>query len=555
MFEAAGWHTETVKYGRRLRALFARDGGEALRARIDAMGNEEYQRLLRADDAQLRERLPGGDDGHRAADRRPRPARAAGRLPRPRRPRPRGAARGLPRHRRRPRPPVGRLRLHDQGLVAAHRGPSRPTTRRCSTTSSSLDLAAAARHRRRGPVARLRRGLAPRGGCAPRRRRACEREPVERHEPPAGAARARAHARGHGLDPAGARAPVRRARPRGARGRRARGHRLARRRPPRPTSAAGSTARASGASASASTGSPTTPTPSCAGASPTTGATSSSASRRSTSSGCSASWRDVEPDGRPLLPVGTIYDPFVTRAHEPWSFGIYAGGQSILVGTPSGITLGPEGGAHQSVITPSVGIEQPGLRGVGAGLHPGLRMVLPARARPAGPRGRQLGLLPPVDATAGPGARGGAARRARRARSAAATCWPAATACARAATLTIVAMGAVVPEALEAAEELDAEVVCLDEPRPRLPRAAGSRRAGRRRPRDSRAPVPGAAPAGHAWSTATRTRWPSWPACTARRSPASGVSQFGQSGDIADLYRHHGVDAETIVGAALDLTG
>src|SRR5437773_2508360 len=61
MFEAAGWHTETVKYGRRLRALFERDGGEALRARIDAMGNEEYQRLLRADDEQLRDRLPAGD--------------------------------------------------------------------------------------------------------------------------------------------------------------------------------------------------------------------------------------------------------------------------------------------------------------------------------------------------------------------------------------------------------------------------------------------------------------------------------------------------------------
>ena len=64
--------------------------------------------------------------------------------------------------------------------------------------------------------------------------------------------------------------------------------------------------------------------------------------------------------GQPLLPIGTIYDPFVGRALEPWSFGIYAGGQSILVGTPSGVTLGPEGGAHQSVITPSIGIEQPG---------------------------------------------------------------------------------------------------------------------------------------------------------------------------------------------------
>src|ERR671921_371463 len=58
---AAGWHTETVKYGRRLTALFERDGGEALRARIDRMGNEEFQRLLRADGGELRERLPDGD--------------------------------------------------------------------------------------------------------------------------------------------------------------------------------------------------------------------------------------------------------------------------------------------------------------------------------------------------------------------------------------------------------------------------------------------------------------------------------------------------------------
>ncbi len=64
-------------------------------------------------------------------------------------------------------------------------------------------------------------------------------------------------------------------------------------------------------------------------------------------------------EGEPLLPIGTLYDPFVNRALEPWSFGIYAGGQSILVGTPSGVTLAPEGGAHQSIITPSIGLEQP----------------------------------------------------------------------------------------------------------------------------------------------------------------------------------------------------
>jgi len=71
-----------------------------------------------------------------------------------------------------------------------------------------------------------------------------------------------------------------------------------------------------------------------------------------------STWSQV---GQPLLPIGTVYDPFVGRALEPWSFGTYAGGQSILVGTPSGVTLAPEGGAHQSIGTPSIGLEQPGV--------------------------------------------------------------------------------------------------------------------------------------------------------------------------------------------------
>ena len=64
--------------------------------------------------------------------------------------------------------------------------------------------------------------------------------------------------------------------------------------------------------------------------------------------------------GQPLFPIGVMYDPFIERALEPWSYGIYAGGQSILVGTPSGVTLAAEGGAHQSIKTPSIGLEQPG---------------------------------------------------------------------------------------------------------------------------------------------------------------------------------------------------
>src|SRR6201986_688437 len=59
MFTAAGWQVLTVKYGHLLEELFARPGGNELRARIDEMPNPEYQRLLRCPPAQLRERLPG----------------------------------------------------------------------------------------------------------------------------------------------------------------------------------------------------------------------------------------------------------------------------------------------------------------------------------------------------------------------------------------------------------------------------------------------------------------------------------------------------------------
>ena len=84
--------------------------------------------------------------------------------------------------------------------------------------------------------------------------------------------------------------------------------------------------------------------------------------------------------GEPVLPIGTLYDPFVTRALEPWSFGVYGGGQSILIGTPSGVTLAAEGGAHQSIITPSIGIEQPGVVVVRTGVRAGLRVVHARRA-------------------------------------------------------------------------------------------------------------------------------------------------------------------------------
>jgi pyruvate dehydrogenase E1 component len=65
--------------------------------------------------------------------------------------------------------------------------------------------------------------------------------------------------------------------------------------------------------------------------------------------------------GQHLVPIGTVYDPFVCRGLDALIYALYNGARFIVVGTPAGITLAPEGGAHQSTITPSIGLELPGM--------------------------------------------------------------------------------------------------------------------------------------------------------------------------------------------------
>jgi pyruvate dehydrogenase E1 component len=65
--------------------------------------------------------------------------------------------------------------------------------------------------------------------------------------------------------------------------------------------------------------------------------------------------------GARLLPVGTLYDPFIARGLDAMTYALYQDARFILVATPSGITLGPEGGAHQSIITPLIGLGHPNL--------------------------------------------------------------------------------------------------------------------------------------------------------------------------------------------------
>jgi pyruvate dehydrogenase E1 component len=260
--------------------------------------------------------------------------------------------------------------------------------------------------------------------------------------------------------------------------------------------------------------------------------------------------------GQPLLPIGVLYDPFVGRALEPWSFGIYAGGQSILVGTPSGVSLAPEGGAHQSVTTPSLGLEQPGC----TAYEPAFALevewtLLAALARLGRPDGRSAYLrlsTRPVNQQLADVPTDPAARERRR-RQVVAGGYLLRRAAAP--TITVVTMGAVVPEALAAADRLaaqghDADVVCVTSPG--LLFEAMRTRDGQ--VLDAVLPAGRAAPMvtvldGHPHTLAFLAG--------VHRVPAVhlGVTTFGQSGDLDDVYRHHGLDTDSIVRAALDVLG
>ncbi|WP_068299783.1 transketolase [Pararhodobacter sp. CCB-MM2] len=65
--------------------------------------------------------------------------------------------------------------------------------------------------------------------------------------------------------------------------------------------------------------------------------------------------------GERLIPIGTVYDPFVARGLDALNYACYQDSRFMLVGTPSGVTLAPEGGAHQSIGSPLIGMSQDGI--------------------------------------------------------------------------------------------------------------------------------------------------------------------------------------------------
>jgi len=265
--------------------------------------------------------------------------------------------------------------------------------------------------------------------------------------------------------------------------------------------------------------------------------------------------------GQPLMPIGVLYDPFVERALEPWHFGVYAGGQSILVGTPSGVTLAPEGGAHQSVKTPSIGLEQPGVISYEPAFALDAEWTLLAGLGQLGrPDGQSVYLrlsTRPVDQSLAQVPTDPAARERRRRKVVSGAYLIRRSA--QRPQLTLVAVGALVPEAIAASERLSdmgfhADVVCVTSP-DLLFRATQGRRGQGAAPdavletafgADRAAPMVTVLD-GHPHTLSFLPGIHSVPATHL------GVTGFGQAGDLESVYRYHGIDTDSIIGAALDL--
>ena len=271
---------------------------------------------------------------------------------------------------------------------------------------------------------------------------------------------------------------------------------------------------------------------------------------------------------RHLLPVGTVYDPFVLRGLDAFIYSLYNDARFVVAGTPSGISLAPEGGAHQSTITAGVGSELPGLTyfepGYATEVDWLLCDALDGLSRSDGESAYFRLSTRPLDQApfAAAAERLGTEELRRqvlsggyRLRPAPLTDRPG---------VTIVTTGVMAPEALAAADALgeegvDAAVVHLTSPdlvyrswqgtyRAAAAAATVVRRPSRMHqlipPEERHRPVVSvhdAASHALAWLGA---------AVGSRHIPL-GVDRFGESGTIADLHAIAGISAGDIVNAAL----
>ena len=261
--------------------------------------------------------------------------------------------------------------------------------------------------------------------------------------------------------------------------------------------------------------------------------------------------------GTRLLPIGTLYDPFIARGLDSLNYACYQDARFMLVATPAGITLAPEGGAHQSISSPLIGIGQPGLYSYEPAYADELAVIMrwgfdymqaknggsiylrlstraieqPSREMSSDLESRIIKgaywLIPPAD-----GAR-----------------------------IAIVYSGAVVPEVIEAYEQIKEEIPGLgvmaitsfdrlyhEWQRSQVDDVEGGSNTDCHiinllAPLHSDAvliTVQDAHPATLSWLGSV----------TGRKLLPLGVTEFGQSGNIQDLYREYGIGVDAIIDAA-----
>lgn len=269
-------------------------------------------------------------------------------------------------------------------------------------------------------------------------------------------------------------------------------------------------------------------------------------------------------NGERLLPVGTLYDPFIERGLDALNYACYQDARFMLAATPSGITLAPEGGAHQSIATPLIGMAQDGLASFEPAFVDELAVIMgwgfDHMQRDPGEGGAVYLRLSTrsieqaqriMTAELAQGITDGAYWLRKPGPNA---------------EVVIAYTGAVAPEAIEATgfigeSRRDIGLLAITS----ADRLHAGWTAARKLRRDRRgvqhlshierllAPlsrdcgivtVIDGHPSALGWLGSVR----------GHRVEALGVEQFGQTGSIADLYRHYGIDANAIIDAAESLT-
>ena len=278
--------------------------------------------------------------------------------------------------------------------------------------------------------------------------------------------------------------------------------------------------------------------------------------------------------GQRLLPIGTVYDPFVLRGLDAFVYAAYSGARFLLAGTPSGVTLAPEGGAHQSTITASVGLELPGVTLIEPAYAQSIDWLicdaLRRLAAPASP-GSVTELIHyfrlstrPLDQSPFEAARsrlGDAVLRRQVLAGAYRLHDAAELAEAGAPVVNLAASGAIMPEVLSAAAELADEGVAAHvvdvtsasrlyrDWRDSIRTSVRTARI-RSRPGTLHGPFQHGAPVVSVHDASSHAL--AWlGAALGVPGVALGVDEFGQSGTIDDLYHIHDIDPGSIVNAAL----